>query len=246
LPDRPAGYRTTVPPRRRRRRSRRRNTRGWTLFILLIGLIGVGWYGGGFAWLGDQLGTGQAESGGGAGEVDADRARSLLDELTVAEWGSMSGYSRDRFPHWQERDGCDVRERVLRRDGEDVTVNEETCGVRDGTWHSPFDGQRLTEAGDVDIDHLVPLANAWRSGASEWDEEQRGEFANDLERPQLIAVSASSNRAKGDQDPSEWKPPERGYWCQYAHDWVVVKHRWELSVTDPERAALQDMLRTCE
>lgn len=216
------------------------------MFVLLVVLIGVGWYGGGLAWLGDQLGTGQAESGGGAGEVDVDRARSLLDELTVAEWGSMSGYSRDRFPHWRERDGCDVRERVLRRDGEGVTVNEQTCGVRDGTWRSPFDGRRLTEAGDVDIDHLVPLANAWRTGASQWNEEQRGEFANDLERPQLVAVSATSNRAKGDQDPSEWKPPERGYWCRYAHDWVVVKHHWELSVTESERAALEDMLRTCE
>jgi len=209
-------------------------------------LIGVGWFGGGFAWLGDQLGGGQAGPGGASGDVDADRARSLLDELTVAEWGSMSGYSRDRFAHWDERDGCDVRERVLRRDGEDVTVDEESCEVGEGTWHSPFDGERFTDPDDVDIDHMVPLANAWRTGASEWDDEQRSDFANDLDRPQLTAVSATSNRAKGDQDPSEWKPPERGYWCQYAHDWVVVKHHWELSVTDPERAALEDMLRTCE
>jgi hypothetical protein len=210
----------------------------------VVVLIGVGWYGGGFSWLSDQLGAG--ESGGGSGEVDADRARSLLSELTVAEPSSMSGYSRDRFPHWEESDGCDTRERILRRDGDDVTVDEETCEVSGGTWHSPFDGERLTDPADVDIDHLVPLANAWRSGAGEWDDERRAEFANDRERPQLIAVSAESNRAKGDQDPSQWQPPERGYWCQYAHDWVVVKNHWELSVTTAERDALEDMLRTCE
>jgi hypothetical protein len=236
------GYRTTVPPRRRRRRA----TRGWTPLALLVVLIGVGWYGGGFDWLADQLGGGRTGPGGGSGEVDVEQARSLLAELTVAEWGSMSGYSRDRFPHWEERDSCDTRERVLRRDGEQVSVDPETCRVAEGTWHSPFDGERLVDPGDVDIDHLVPLANAWRTGASEWDEQRRGEFANDLERPQLTAVSAGSNRAKGDQDPSQWKPPERGYWCQYAHDWVVVKHHWELSVTTAERDALEDMLRTCE
>ena len=73
----------------------------------------------------------------------------------------------------------------------------------------------------------------------------RVDFANDLTRPQLIAVSATSNRAKGDQDPSQWKPPKRGYWCEYAQDWVAVKHHWELSVTSEEKAALEDMLDTC-
>jgi hypothetical protein len=218
--------------------------------LLLAVLIGVGWYTGGLAWLGDQLNGGRAESeeGGGGGDRDVDpaRARSLLDELTVGEWASMRGYSRDRFPHWAERDGCDTRETVLRRDGDDLSVDEDTCEVRDGTWRSPFDGERLRDPDDVEIDHLVPLANAWRTGAGEWDDERRGEFANDLDRPELTAVSAESNQAKGDQDPSQWRPPERGYWCQYAHDWVLVKHHWELSVTESEKDALEDMLRTCD
>lgn len=226
-------------------------------------VLAVAWGSGGLAWLGDQLQAerpGQAEqpeesgpdgrdggNGGSGGDVDPDRARSLLAELTVAESGSMRGYSRDRFPHWeQDADGCDTRETVLRRDGEDVDVDDETCEVRDGAWRSPFDGERLTDPADVEIDHLVPLANAWRTGASEWGDERRAEFANDLERPELTAVSADSNRAKGDQDPSQWRPSERDYWCRYAHDWVVVKHHWELSVTAAERDALEDMLRTCE
>ncbi len=92
---------------------------------------------------------------------------------------------------------------------------------------------------------MVPLANAWRSGASKWTNEQRGDFANDEERPQLIAVSASQNRAKGDQDPSTWKPSLRDYWCQYAQDWITVKHYWKLSITSAEKEALGDMLATC-
>jgi hypothetical protein len=214
-----------------------------------VAVILVGWFSGGFARLADGrdgLDGGGGGGGGGGRDIDADGARSLLDDLTVAESGSMRGYSRERFPHWEERDGCDAREAVLRRDGEDVSVEDGTCEVRDGTWHSPFDGEELTDPGDVDIDHMVPLANAWRTGASEWADEQRAEFANDLDRPELIAVSAESNRAKGDQDPSQWRPPERGYWCQYAHDWVVVKHHWELSVTAAEKDALEDMLRTCD
>jgi hypothetical protein len=239
-----AGYRTSVPPRRRRRRQ---STRSWViLLLLLVVLIGVGWYTGGLDWLGERLDGGRAESGEAAGDVDADRARSLLAELTVADWDSMRGYSRDRFPHWDEQDGCDTRDTVLRRDGEDLNVDEDSCEVRDGTWRSPFDGETLTDPDDVEIDHLVPLANAWRSGASEWDDERRAEFANDLERPELHAVSVDSNRAKGDQDPSDWKPPERSYWCRYAHDWVLVKHHWELSVTAAEKDELEDMLRTCD
>ena len=70
---------------------------------------------------------------------------------------------------------------------------------------------------------MVPLANAWRSGAGKWTEEQRTEFANDLTRPQLMAVSAASNRSKGDQDPSQWKPPQKDYWCEYAQRWIAVK-----------------------
>jgi uncharacterized protein DUF1524 len=229
---------------RRRRRSRRQSSRSWILILVVLGVILVGWLSGGFARLAE--GSGSSEGGSTSEGVDADRARSLLDELTVAEAGSMRGYSRDRFSHWEERDGCDARETVLRRDGEDVSVDEETCEVSDGTWLSPFDGEELTDPADVDIDHMVPLANAWRSGASEWEDERRTDFANDLDRPQLTAVSAESNRAKGDQDPSQWKPPERGYWCRYAHDWVVVKHHWELSVTSAEKDELEDMLQTCE
>ncbi|MDG4804214.1 HNH endonuclease family protein [Micromonospora sp. WMMD980] len=167
-----------------------------------------------------------------------------LGQLTVAAAGSMKGYSRSRFPHWRDTGkNCDVRDSVLQKDGAGIKLSG--CNVVGGRWESVYDGVELTDPSDVDIDHTVPLANAWRSGADEWDDSKRGDFANDLTRPQLIAVSARSNRAKGDQDPSQWKPASRQYWCQYAANWVTVKHYWRLTVTTAEKAALTDMLEGC-
>ncbi len=171
-------------------------------------------------------------------------ASEKLGELTVASAGSMKGYSRNRFPHWRDTGkNCDVRDSVLKRDGEDIKFSG--CNVVAGRWESVYDGRVFTDPSDVDIDHMVPLANAWRSGADEWDDGKRGDFANDLTRPQLIAVSASSNRAKGDQDPAQWKPANRSYWCQYAESWVTVKHHWRLTVTSAEKVALKEMLEGC-
>jgi Protein of unknown function (DUF1524) len=167
-----------------------------------------------------------------------------LNQLVIAAQGSMAGYRRDRFPHWRKTgDNCDVRDAVLVRDG--TAVRFSGCNVVSGRWHSPYDGKALTDPSEVDVDHLVPLANAWRSGAARWDDARRADFANDLTRPQLVAVSVAANRAKGDQDPSLWRPANRDYWCEYAQDWIAVKHFWRLTVTTGERVALIDMLETC-
>jgi hypothetical protein len=216
------------------------------VLVVAVAVV-IGYQSGGLGFLADLLP--EPAQGGRGGAVTGDQveqARGRLDQLPVAGWASMRGYSRDRFPHWREVDGCDVRQTVLARDGEDIQLDDESCQVHGGTWSSRFDGRTLTDPGDLDVDHMVPLANAWRTGAGEWDEDRRADFANDLDRPQLIAVSAASNRAKGDQDPSEWRPPERDYWCRYAHDWVIVKHYWGLSVTQPEKDALADMLDSCD
>src|SRR5688572_2022831 len=103
----------------------------------------------------------------------------------------MTGYSRDRFPHWASQgNGCDTREVVLQRDGSGVSVGDDCKAT--GEWFSEYDGETFDDPGDLDIDHMVPLANAWRTGAATWTDEQREAFANDLTQPQLIAVSASS------------------------------------------------------
>ena len=174
----------------------------------------------------------------------ADESLRLLGQLTVASAGSMRNYSRDRFPHWRkEGRNCDVRDTVLQRDGTNVKLDG--CNVVGGRWQSVYDNRTLSDPREVDIDHMVPLANAWRSGADEWDDAKRADFANDLTRPQLFAVSASANRSKGDQDPAQWKPPNRDYWCEYAQDWITVKHFWRLSVTTAEKVTLTDMLERC-
>jgi hypothetical protein len=180
-----------------------------------------------------------------AAGVSRSEAVAQLDTLAVGEWASMSGYRRDRFDHWNtQADGCDTRDAVLRRDGDAVILTTD-CKVVQGTWFSVYDGETFTDPQNVDIDHMVPLANAWRTGANQWTDEQREAFANDLDRPQLRAVGRSVNRSKGDQDPAEWRPPRAEYWCVYAHDWVAVKAYWKLSVTAAEKTALNEMLDTC-
>ncbi|WP_067509240.1 HNH endonuclease family protein [Actinoplanes sp. TFC3] len=175
---------------------------------------------------------------------DPNAAKGQLDKLTVAKAGSMSGYKRDRFPHWRSTgSNCDVRDSVLKRDGTKVKFSG--CNVVAGTWTSLYDGDKITDPGKVDIDHMVPLANAWRSGASKWTDDKREDFANDLDNPQLVAVSASSNRSKGDQDPSTWKPERAASWCSYAQDWITVKSHWKLTVTTAEKKALAEMLEKC-
>jgi hypothetical protein len=115
-------------------------------------------------------------------------AQSELNALTVAAEGSTASYSRDLFPHWIIiSDSCNTRETVLRRDGSGVTVNS-SCAPTSGSWFSPYDGATWHLASDVDIDHIVPLAEAWRSGANTWSTSKRQSFANDLNGPQLIPL----------------------------------------------------------
>lgn len=170
-------------------------------------------------------------------------AQAELNALVTAPEASMAGYSRALFPHWTSSGGCTTRQSVLKRDGIDVVVGP-NCQPVAGRWYSPYDHVTLYSADQVDIDHVVPLAEAWRSGAYAWTAEQRRAFANGLGGPQLRAVSATVNRAKGDQDPARWKP-RPAYHCTYAKMWIRTKYRWNLTVQPAERAALQSMLNTC-
>lgn len=172
-------------------------------------------------------------------------ARAQLAALTVATPHSMDGYSRDKFPHWiTESDGCTSREEVLKRDGTGVTVDSD-CYPTAGSWHIAYDGTTVTVPSKVQIDHLVPLADAWRSGADTWTTAKRQEFANDLTDPQPIASSVQQNESKGDDDPSLWKPALQSYWCLYSRDWIDDKTVWNLTITSDEKTALSSMLDTC-
>ncbi|KJY19394.1 hypothetical protein ADK53_18700 [Streptomyces sp. WM6373] len=191
--------------------------------------------------------AGGAPAGGDVlpGMVTTAVARTQLAALKVAPVGTMAGYSRARFTHWAEQgDKCDTRETVLERDGSEVKRDGE-CRAVSGRWKSLYDGVVVTDAGKLDIDHIVPLAEGWRSGASGWDAARRKAFANDLTHPQLLAVTAASNRSKGDQSPDLWQPPDRSSWCQYGRAWTTVKSVYELTVTEPEKKMLTTMLDTC-
>ncbi|MFI6726666.1 HNH endonuclease family protein [Streptomyces sp. R-74717] len=177
--------------------------------------------------------------------VSASTARTYLSELTVSAEGSSTGYSRDKFPHWITQSGtCNTREVVLKRDGTNVT-QDSSCAAVSGSWYSEYDGATWTAASDLDIDHMVPLAEAWRSGASSWTTAQRQAYANDLTRPQLIAVTDNVNQSKGDQDPASWLPSRTAYRCTYVRAWVHVKHYYNLSVDSAEKSALQSVLNGC-
>jgi hypothetical protein len=192
----------------------------------------------------DDTSSGSSSGSSGSGSTTSGKAADELDQLTVAKDGSMSGYSREKFKQWDSTGpNCDVRDSVLKRDGKNVKLSG--CNVVGGTWTSLYDGLVVTAPSKLDIDHMVPLANAWRTGAAKWTADQREQFANDLKDPQLVAVSASSNRSKGDQDPSTWKPKQTTVWCKYATDWIAVKTVWKLTVTTAEKSALNDMLEKC-
>ena len=127
--------------------------------------------------------------------------------------------------------------------------SESECMVTEGEWFAAFTGTTVTNPGDLDIDHLVPLANAHRSGGWAWSPEQKREYANSLDDPDhLIAVTLQrANRSKGAKGPEEWRPPDESYWCEYATDWIRVKlNAWNLSATLAEADALMAMLATCD
>ncbi len=184
-------------------------------------------------------------------QAQADPYQELLAQLRVApESDAGIDYDRDDYmPRgwlFSERPGCSVRELVLIAEAVSISQVDQDCRPLDGVWISWYDGDTFDHPSELDIDHMVPLAEAHRSGAARWSPERKSDFANDHEQPgALTAVSASSNRNKGADDPVDWKPPLRSAWCQYALDWIAVKLKWSLSAEQAEVDALREMLNTC-
>ena len=197
---------------------------------------------------------GSQEGAGGSGTSQASEpagASEALQELEVTEPGSMSDYSRESFEHWSKandfgwsapQDSCDAREAALIRDGNNVEVGSD-CKVSSGSWYDPYTDRTFTDPSDIDTDHIVALANAWRSGASSWTNEERERYANDPEV--LLSVEDNANQSKGDKGPEAWKPPNEAVWCDYAERWIGIKANYDLSVNAEEKTALEDMLGTC-
>ena len=176
-------------------------------------------------------------------------AKTQLAHLRVAA-ARPGGYQRTRDfgPAWSvdvDRNGCGTRDDVLRRDLEQVKLRGR-CTVIAGVLRDPYTGQTVTfakaRAAEVQIDHVVPLADAWSLGARDWPQASRERFANDPVN--LQATTSEANQSKGDDGPARWLP-RQAYRCAYAVRWVQVSARYQLAVTPADRATLDAQLRGC-
>ncbi|MFD3521472.1 HNH endonuclease family protein [Streptomyces sp. NPDC058653] len=189
-----------------------------------------------------------------AGDADLAAARKVIGALEVKGRGPRTGYDREKFGYaWMDtadgvpyaRNGCDTRNDLLGRDGQDVEFRSGSdCVIVSMTLRDPYTGKDIAwkkrEATAVQIDHVVPLSYSWQLGAARWNEDKRERLANDPLN--LLPVDGPTNSGKGDSGPASWLPPNRGIRCAYAVRFAQVALRYEMPVTAPDR---QVMLRQC-
>jgi hypothetical protein len=167
-------------------------------------------------------------------------------DVLIVSQDQRTGYNRSLFQLWidADKDGCDTRAEVLIEEALVKPKVGKKCALTGGKWLSPYDGKTTVKTSDLDIDHVVPLAEAWRSGAWAWTDQQRMEFANDLEDEwALNAVTASVNRSKGDKDISQWLPKKNV--CAYLGGWVTIKAKFELTVDIAEAKVISKYRESC-
>lgn len=210
---------------------------------------------------GPQDGAVQANelaTGSSSGSASAEH-RTMLAALEIKGRAPMTNYDRDLFGSaWTDdvvvefgNNGCDTRNDILRRDLSDLQIREGTkgCMVEKGTLKDPFSTETINfvrgqaTSSLVQIDHLVPLADAWQKGAQQWDEQTRKDFANDPDN--LLAVKGNLNSQKGASDAATWLPPNQAFRCDYAKSIITVKDRYQVWVTQAEAEALSTQLDTC-
>ncbi|MCH6471361.1 HNH endonuclease family protein [Sinomonas terrae] len=244
-----------MPPRLRAARRAGLLRRSVSLIIVVALAVLAAWLGGiidppGLAspapWAASQIGS-----------VPAERlatAKAALGRIGVEGRAPKTGYTRERFGEaWDDvdRNGCDTRNDVLARDLHDVVFAKSSarCIVSSGTLDDPYTAKHISFArgersADVQIDHVVPLSDAWQKGAQHWSAERRRAFANDPAN--LLAVDGTANQQKGDGDLATWLPPQRTYRCQYAVRVVEVKAEYGLWMTDAEHRKAEDLLGQCK
>lgn len=170
-----------------------------------------------------------------------DQMFDVLASIEISEPNEVD-YNRSDWRHWTGSP-CNTREDVLVRDGSSVTTDPKTCKVLSGSWVDPYTGEVFTVAGDLDIDHVIPLGYAARHGGNEWSKERKEQFANDMS--QLLAVSASQNRSKSDKGPGSYMPASRDYHCEYADIWINTASKYDLSITEKDKVALTAAVHKC-
>lgn len=244
----------------RRKSSRRSRLLMGTLLICAVvavafALVHTGIVGGAFGVRGTGVNSSSGPSDSSLGSAD-DSAKAL-DQLPVLQTRSESvpRYSRDEFgQRWADvdRNGCDTRNDILRRDLRSLQMKTSSpnCVVVGGILDDPYTGRTIDfhkgedSSDQVQIDHVVALANAWSSGAWQWDAPRRQEFANDPIN--LLAVDGNANQDKGASRADQWLPPNARYRCAYVQRQIVVKSTWGLGVTPREKKAMKVVLDHCE
>jgi hypothetical protein len=188
------------------------------------------------------------------------KAESIASGLSVIQAqitkgrAAKTGYTRDQFgPAWADvdRNGCDTRNDILKRDLTEEVFKEKTkpCVVLTGTLIDPFSGETINfvrgvvTSNEVQIDHTVALSNAWQTGAFKLTADQRKAFANDPLN--LLAVKGRLNSQKGDGDAATWLPPLKSFRCDYVSRQIAVKIKYKLWFTAPEKEAMIRILKTC-
>ena len=240
---------------------KRRRSIGDTIGVLLIVAALVWSFAPGVGWdllgLRSRLGWPPMRSGEALSSLPDTEAARQLRELAIRsadEASAVPDYDRQAFgQRWADTDhnGCDTRNDILARDLARPTFKPGTrdCVVLTGTLAEPYTGTTIQfQRGDkssalVQIDHVVALADAWRSGAWQWDAQRRQEFANDPEN--LLAVDGAANEDKSASSADQWLPPNVAFRCDYVKRQIAVKYAYGLSVTQAEQDAMATQLTTC-
>lgn len=184
----------------------------------------------------------------------AQTALDVLDNLDIAprtEWDGYFDRAGSFGDGWHDPDGngCDARNDALAEAMTDVDVLADGCRVASGTFTDPYSGETVEfvrgpgTSERVQVDHVVALYNAWRTGAQDLTPAERLAFANDPLnlQPTLDWV----NDDKQSSDASQWLPPSEDYHCTYVARQIAVKATYDLWVTQAEHDAMRDVLAGC-
>ena len=176
-------------------------------------------------------------------------AKDPLDEITIKpEFADELCERITNFGKWidADSDGENTRKEVLISESL-VSVRKDQQGkIKEGLWVGPYAGFITRDPQSLHVDHMVPLCEAWESGAHKWSELERKKYNNSLdEYYHLIATCLSTNTSKGQRDPADWLPPNRAYWCTYLEDWIAIKRKWELSMDQLEANTIRKGLQVC-
>lgn len=179
------------------------------------------------------------------GNDSAAKSSATLDKLKAIPVGDSKkvDYDRSTWNHWVGDRCNDTRQQVLKEQAVSYKLDSNNCKVASGEWIDPYTGETFTDPGKLDIDHVYSLGAAARNGGNDWDADRKEQFAND--KSHLLAVSASANRSKSDENPSEWWPENNAYSCDFATIYVDVAAKYNLQFSSKDVSALEKGLKTC-